>query len=119
LIARGTLIHRGRTIAVVRCDITGPDGALVAEATGSVLILPGRHWERPVSEPVRRPLRSWCVKRLVRGAQLVVVAARAVEDTLRGRCVLATEPREDRLGARQLRAGDMLGHLQVGLPCLP
>jgi uncharacterized protein (TIGR00369 family) len=49
LIARGTLIHRGRTIAVVRCDITGPDGALVAQATGSVLILPGRRWERPVS----------------------------------------------------------------------
>jgi class 3 adenylate cyclase len=49
LIARATLIHRGRTIAVVRCDITGPDGALVAEATGSVLVLPGRHWERPVS----------------------------------------------------------------------
>lgn len=49
LMARATLIHRGRTIAVVRCNITGPDGALVAEATGSVLILPGRHWERPVS----------------------------------------------------------------------
>lgn len=49
LTARATLIHRGRTIAVARCDITGPDGALVAQATGSVLILPGRQWERPVS----------------------------------------------------------------------
>jgi hypothetical protein len=41
-------VHRGRTIAVVKCDITAPDGALVAQATSSVLILPGRHWERPV-----------------------------------------------------------------------
>jgi uncharacterized protein (TIGR00369 family) len=48
LIARAKLAHRGRTIAVVNCDITGPDGALIAQATGSVLILPGRHWERPV-----------------------------------------------------------------------
>jgi uncharacterized protein (TIGR00369 family) len=48
LIARAKLAHRGRTIAVVNCDITGPEGALIAQATGSVLILPGRHWERPV-----------------------------------------------------------------------
>jgi uncharacterized protein (TIGR00369 family) len=48
LIARAKLVHRGSTIAVANCDITGPDGALVAKATGSVLILPGRHWERPV-----------------------------------------------------------------------
>jgi class 3 adenylate cyclase len=40
--------HRGRTIAIADCEITGPDGALVAQATGSVLIVPGRHWERPV-----------------------------------------------------------------------
>lgn len=48
LIARATVAHRGRTIAVVNCEITGPDGALVAQATGSVLIVPGRRWERPV-----------------------------------------------------------------------
>ncbi len=48
LIARSKLVHRGRTIAVVNCEITGPDGALIAQGTGSVLILPGRHWERPV-----------------------------------------------------------------------
>lgn len=48
LIARAKLVHRGRTIAVATCDITGPEGALIAQATGSVLILPGRHWERPV-----------------------------------------------------------------------
>jgi uncharacterized protein (TIGR00369 family) len=48
LIARATVAHRGRTIAITNCQITGPDGAVVAQATGSVLILPGRHWERPV-----------------------------------------------------------------------
>lgn len=48
LIARATVTHRGRTIAVVNCQITGPDGALIAQAVGSVLIVPGRHWERPV-----------------------------------------------------------------------
>jgi uncharacterized protein (TIGR00369 family) len=48
LIARAKLVHRGRTIAVASCEITGPDGALVALANGSVLLLPGRHWERPV-----------------------------------------------------------------------
>ena len=48
LVARATVAHRGRTIAIANCEITGPDGALVAQATGSVLILPGRGWERPV-----------------------------------------------------------------------
>jgi uncharacterized protein (TIGR00369 family) len=48
LVARATVTHRGRTIAVVSCEITGPDGAVAAQATGSVLILPGRHWKRPV-----------------------------------------------------------------------
>ena len=48
LTARATVTHRGRTIAVVSCEITGPEGAVTAQATGSVLILPGRHWRRPV-----------------------------------------------------------------------
>jgi uncharacterized protein (TIGR00369 family) len=48
LIARARVVHRGRTIAIANCEITGPDGALIAQAAGSVLILPGRHWERPV-----------------------------------------------------------------------
>jgi uncharacterized protein (TIGR00369 family) len=48
LIARATIAHRGRTIAIANCQITGPDGAVIAQAAGSVLILPGRHWERPV-----------------------------------------------------------------------
>jgi uncharacterized protein (TIGR00369 family) len=48
LVARATVAHRGRTIAIVNCEITGPDGVLAAQATGSVLILPGRNWTRPV-----------------------------------------------------------------------
>jgi uncharacterized protein (TIGR00369 family) len=48
LVARAKVVHRGRTIAVVNCEITGPDGALVTQGTSSVLLLPGRYWERPV-----------------------------------------------------------------------
>jgi len=48
LMARATVVHRGRTIAVVNCEITDSHGKLAAQATGSVLILPGRPWERPV-----------------------------------------------------------------------
>ncbi len=48
LMARATVVHRGQTVAIASCEVTGPDGALVAHAIGSVLILPGRHWERPV-----------------------------------------------------------------------
>ena len=49
LLARARVIHRGRTIAVVTCDIVDPAARLVAQASGSVLILPGRPWERPVN----------------------------------------------------------------------
>lgn len=48
LTAQASVIHRGRTIAVVNCEIRDLQGKLVATATGSVLILPGRHWEKPV-----------------------------------------------------------------------
>ena len=48
LLARARVVHRGRTIAVVNCEIAAPDGALVAQGTSSVLLLPGRYWERPV-----------------------------------------------------------------------
>lgn len=48
LTARAKVVHRGRTIAVVICDVTDQRGRLVAQVSGSVLILPGRPWERPV-----------------------------------------------------------------------
>jgi uncharacterized protein (TIGR00369 family) len=48
LLARARVVHRGRTIAVVTCDIVDPAERLVAQASGSVLVLPGRPWLRPV-----------------------------------------------------------------------
>jgi uncharacterized protein (TIGR00369 family) len=48
LTAQATVIHRGRTIAVINCEIRDAQDKLVATATSSVLILPGRQWERPV-----------------------------------------------------------------------
>lgn len=46
--AHARVIHRGRTIAVVNCEIHDLQGKLAAQATGSVLLLPGRSWEKPV-----------------------------------------------------------------------
>ncbi len=48
LVARARVVHRGRTIAVVTCEIINAEGKTVAMATASVLILPGRPWDRPV-----------------------------------------------------------------------
>ena len=48
LIATARLIHRGRTITVATCEIVNATGKAVAVASGSVLILPGRPWNRPV-----------------------------------------------------------------------
>ncbi len=46
LIARGEVIHRGRTVAVANADITDADGKRVATATSSHLIFEGRSWIR-------------------------------------------------------------------------
>ena len=40
--ANGTVVHRGRGVAVARADVVNADGKLVALATGSAVILPGR-----------------------------------------------------------------------------
>lgn len=42
LIARGEVSHRGKTLAVARSEVVGPDGKLIAVATGSTMITPGR-----------------------------------------------------------------------------
>lgn len=42
LTATGTVVHRGRTMATARADVVNSDGKLVATATGSAVILPGR-----------------------------------------------------------------------------
>src|SRR3982074_3128755 len=48
LVARARLVHRGRTIAVVTCEIVNAAGKVVAIASGAGLILRGRPWDRPV-----------------------------------------------------------------------
>jgi uncharacterized protein (TIGR00369 family) len=48
LSARAVVVHRGRSLAVVSCEVRGPDDKIVALANESVLILPGRSWDRPV-----------------------------------------------------------------------
>jgi uncharacterized protein (TIGR00369 family) len=42
LVARGTLIHRGRSMAIGTSDVFDADGRKVAVATGSAVIMPGR-----------------------------------------------------------------------------
>jgi uncharacterized protein (TIGR00369 family) len=42
LVARGTVIHRGRQVAVASSEVTDADGRRVAVAMGSAMILPGR-----------------------------------------------------------------------------
>jgi uncharacterized protein (TIGR00369 family) len=49
VIGRATVVHRGRTLAVARADLTNEDGKPVAVATGTALIREGHPW-RP--EPV-------------------------------------------------------------------
>jgi len=46
--AQARVVHRGRTIAVAHCDIHDARDKLVAQATASQLILPGRPWNRPL-----------------------------------------------------------------------
>ena len=49
LVATARLVHRGRTIAVASGEIVSESGKVAAVVSGSVLILPGRPWNRPVS----------------------------------------------------------------------
>jgi len=46
--AQAAVVHRGRTISLVNCDIIDAGGKLAARATSSFLMLPGRFWEHPV-----------------------------------------------------------------------
>lgn len=47
LVARASVEHRGRTIAVTTARIDDADGRRVAMATGSAMISEGRPWQRP------------------------------------------------------------------------
>jgi len=42
LVATGTVMHRGRTIAVAASEVHDADGKIVATAVGSAMLLPGR-----------------------------------------------------------------------------
>jgi uncharacterized protein (TIGR00369 family) len=44
LTARATLVHRGRSMAVATCEIVNEDGKLIALASSSAMLLPGRPW---------------------------------------------------------------------------
>ena len=46
--AQAAVVHRGRTISLVNCDIVDASGKLAARASSSFLMLPGRFWEHPV-----------------------------------------------------------------------
>jgi uncharacterized protein (TIGR00369 family) len=48
LSAMATVTHRGRSVAVVACEVVNESGKKVAVASETILILPGRPWERPV-----------------------------------------------------------------------
>jgi uncharacterized protein (TIGR00369 family) len=50
VVARGTVVHRGRTLAVATAELLNADDKVVALASGSSLILPDRPWTlgRPV-----------------------------------------------------------------------
>ncbi|MGH2685890.1 MAG: PaaI family thioesterase [Actinomycetota bacterium] len=50
LVATGTVIHRGRTLAVAQAEVQNADGKPVAVATGTALIREGAPW-RPAEEP--------------------------------------------------------------------
>jgi uncharacterized protein (TIGR00369 family) len=55
LVARATVVHRGRTIAVATAEVLTADDKLAALATGSVMILPDRPWRTgaaPIDEAV-------------------------------------------------------------------
>jgi uncharacterized protein (TIGR00369 family) len=41
---RGTVLHRGRTIAITSGEVRGPDGKTIALANGSAMLLPDRPW---------------------------------------------------------------------------
>jgi uncharacterized protein (TIGR00369 family) len=50
LTARAAVIHRGRSLAVASAEVASAEGKVVAVATGSTVVLPGRPWA------VARPL---------------------------------------------------------------
>ena len=56
LIAKATVVHRGKTLALAECEILNADDKVVVKATSSATIIEGRNWapavldETPVAE---------------------------------------------------------------------
>lgn len=57
--AIASVVHTGRTISVVSCEVVDPKGKPAAVATETILVLPGRPWERPVSVGEEMPVEPW------------------------------------------------------------
>ena len=55
---RATVTHSGRTIAAATCQILDVRDKLVATAAETMLILPGRPWERPVVVGDEMPMET-------------------------------------------------------------
>src|SRR5205814_4843511 len=94
LTARAKVVHRGRTIAVTQCDISDAQDKLVAQATASQLILPGRPWDRPVNvadeftDDAGRVLvtvlfTAWSIPRVMRAGWAIAAGARCSRTTTR------------------------------------
>jgi uncharacterized protein (TIGR00369 family) len=49
LTVRATVTHRGRSIAMVVCELVNEAGKRIALAAESVLVLPGRPWDRAIA----------------------------------------------------------------------
>jgi uncharacterized protein (TIGR00369 family) len=47
LTSHGTVVHRGKTLAVATSEVMNADGKRVAVASGTSMILPERPWHRP------------------------------------------------------------------------
>lgn len=56
--ARASVTHSGRTIAVVSCQIVDARDRLVATAVETMLMLPGRPWDRPVNVGDEVPMET-------------------------------------------------------------
>ncbi|MFN2590890.1 MAG: PaaI family thioesterase [Actinomycetota bacterium] len=55
LTARGTVLHRGKTLAVASSEVLNAEGKPVAIASGTSMILPGRPWHRPAVAEEEEP----------------------------------------------------------------
>ena len=58
IVGRATMVHRGKTLAVARAELTNADGKTVAVASGTTLIREGAPWNAGDPDIVRDALNS-------------------------------------------------------------